>query len=338
MKLTKLAITTLLLIGLLMTGCGQSATEPAASATGASAAAPAAKPHTLTAVKVDAVAADATATFWATAPVLTVETKGAYEGAAAGPAVSVQAVYDTQSIALRFEWADADESIMKHAWTWDGSAFTASGDEDRVQLLWSIDNDPDFASKGCTGACHNMDADQAKWWMGSERADVRYDLWHWKAARTNPVGQSDDQWISVLEDLADMESSRHGDAKESGGYADNLNAAADGPAFMHGSDLKAALILSGEEVALDTSKLAQGDVVPGFVIAPAVGSRGDLTAQGSWQDGKWVVVLMRALDSGHDDDVVFTPPKSYPFGLGVTNNSGGTDHTVAPEVLILEWQ
>lgn len=335
MQLTKWAITTLLLLGLVVAGCGQSATQPAASEAGA---ASAAKPNTLTAVKVDAVAADAAAAFWANAPVLTVPTKGSYEDAAAGPDVRVQAVYDAQAIALRFEWADADESILKHAWTWDGSAFTTSGDEDRVQLLWSIGNNPDFASKGCTVACHNMDADQAKWWMGSESADIRYDLWHWKAARTNPVGQSDDQWISLLEDLADMESSRHGDAKESGGYADNLNEAADGPAFMHGSDLKAALILRGEEVALDTSKLTQGAVVPGYVLAPAVGSRGDLTAKGTWQEGKWVVVIMRSLDTGHDDDVVFTPPKPYPFGLGVTNNGGGTDHTVAPEVLTLEWQ
>lgn len=337
MRVRKFATTGLLLVGLLVAGCSQpAATQPAGSEAGASA--PAAKPNTLTAIQVDTVAADSAAAFWTDAPVLTVETKGAYEGAEAGPAVRVQAAYDAQSIALRFEWADAEASIMKHAWSWDGSTFTAGGDEDRVQLLWSIGNNADFASKGCTGACHNMDADQAKWWMGSESADVRYDLWHWKAARTNPVGQSDDQWISVLEDVADMESSRHGDAKESGGYADNLNADADGPAFMHGTDRKAALLLSGEEVALDTSKLAAGDVVPGFVLAPAVGSRGDLTAKGEWQDGKWVVVLMRALDTGHDDDVVFTPPKAYPFGLGITNNGGGTAHTVAPEVLTLEWQ
>jgi hypothetical protein len=47
---------------------------------------------------------------------------------------------------------------------------------------------------------------------------------------------------------------------------------------------------------------------------------------------------MRPLDTGHDDDVVFTPPKSYPFGLSITDNGGGTDHTNAPDVLTLEWQ
>jgi len=47
---------------------------------------------------------------------------------------------------------------------------------------------------------------------------------------------------------------------------------------------------------------------------------------------------MRALDTGHDDDVVFTPPKPYPLGLSVTNNGGGLEHTNAPDVLTLEWQ
>lgn len=296
------------------------------------------KANTVTAIKVDAVSSDGAAAQWANAPTLTLTTKAAIEGGADGPAVSVQAVYDDQNLAMRFEWADATESLLKNGWRWDGTTFTKSGDEDRVQLLWAIQNNPDFASKGCADACHNMDADQAKWWMGTENADLSYDLWHWKSARTNQVGQSDDQWVGVLEDPTDMESSRHGDAKASGGYADNLNEAGDGPAFMHGTDAAAQFILAGKEVAIDTATLASGAVIPGFVIAPAVGSRGDVAANGVWQDGKWTVVLVRALDTGNDDDVTFTPPKAYPFGLGVTDDGGGTDHTVGLDVLTLEWQ
>lgn len=79
-------------------------------------------------------------------------------------------------------------------------------------------------------------------------------------------------------------------------------------------------------------------MVPGFVIEPAVGSRGDVTASGIHADGKWVVVLVRALDTSNGDDVTFSPPKAYPFGLAVTDDGGGTDHTVVPDVLTLEWQ
>ena len=329
MRWTKLLMTSLCATAL-VAACSQPDAAPAA--------APPAKPNTLTAVKVDGVAADGAAAFWADAPVLTVATKGSLEGAADGPVVNVQAVYDAQNVALRFEWADASASVMKAGWQWDGTQFAKSGEEDRVQLLWAIQNNAEFASKGCTAACHNMDADQSKWWMGTESADLSYDLWHWKAARTNPVSQSDDQWMSVLADLADMESSRYGDAKESGGYMDNVNEAGDAPAFMNGTTAAAQFILSGEEVALDPDTLTAGAVIPGFVIARAVGSRGDITANGVWLEGKWVVVLMRALDTGHEDDITFTPPKTYPFGLGVTDDGGGTDHTVAPEVLTLEWQ
>lgn len=308
-------------------GGGQAAGDAAAS-----------KANTITAIKVDAVSPDSAAAHWADAPTLTVPTKSPLEGVADGPAVSIQAVYDDKSLAMRFEWVDATESLLKNAWKWDGTAFTKSGDEDRVQLLWPIQNIPDFASKGCAAACHNMDADKEKWWMGTESADLRYDLWHWKSARTNQVGQSDDQWVGVLADPANVESSRYGDAKESGGYKDNLNEAGDGPAFMHGKDAAAQFILAGEEVAIDTAALTNGAIIPGFVIAPAVGSRGDVTANGVWQDGKWTVVLVRALDTGHEDDVTFTPPKAYPFGLSVTDDGGGMDHTNAPDVLTLEWQ
>jgi hypothetical protein len=320
---------------LLMAAC---VAAPAAAPSGGAAAAPAAKANTLTAVKVDGVSADAAAAQWANAPLLTLETKTPEKESKAGPAVSVQAVYDDTAVAFRFEWADATESLMKNAWAWDGSKFTKSGDEDRVQLLWPIQNIADFASKGCAAACHNMDADQEKWWMGTDSPDLRYDLWHWKSARTGPVGQSDDQWVSDLADPTNVESPRRGDAKESGGYKDNLNEAKDGPAVMHTTDPAAKFIMAGEEAPVDTAALASGAIIPGFIITPAVGSRGDLTANATWKDGKWTVVIMRALDTAHDDDVVFTPPKLYPFGMAVTDNNGGNNHTIVPDVVTLEWQ
>lgn len=322
---------------LLLAAC---AALPTASSGGnAPAAAPvAANTNTVTAIKIDSVSLDAAASYWADAPVLTVPTVGNSEGKPDGSDVSIQAVYDDQNFAMRFEWADEDESISKNLWTWDGAAFSKSGDEDRIQLLWAIENNPDFAAKGCAAACHNMDPDREKWWMGTDTPDLRYDLWHWKSTRTNLVGQSDDQWVSDLADPADVESPRRGDAKEGGGYKDNLNEAGDGPAFVHPTDPNAPFIPMGEELAIDTSQLANGAVIPGFLLAPAVGSRGDIAANGVWADGKWTVVLMRPLDTGHDDDVIFTPPKAYPFGLSITNNGGGTDHTNAPDVLTLTWQ
>jgi|GEM_PF-564890 len=338
MFVTVVLLTLITLVAACGGGAQPASSQPAADAAQPQAAAPAGQPNTLTAVKVDATVLDAAAAYWADAPVLDVQTKAAKEGNPDGPIVKLQAAYDGESIVIRSEWADPNESLSKAAWTWDGSAFAKTGDEDRIMIAWPIGNNADFASKGCTAACHNLSANEDEWWMGSEDAAVRYDSWHWKSTRTNPVGYSDDQWWSVLTDPADPGSSRPSDAKDSGGYADNVNEDASGPKFMSSKGTKEQFILAGDEVAIDTGALATADIIPGYVLAAAVGSRGDIEANGVWADGKWIVVQRRALNTSHDDDTTFIPPKPMPFGLAVVDNGGGLPHTVGPDVLILEWQ
>jgi hypothetical protein len=292
----------------------------------------------LTATKVDATSLDANADYWADAPVLSVDTKAALEGELDGPTVKMQAAYDDEYVVIRSEWADPNESVMKDAWAWDGTAFTQSGDEDRIMIAWPIGNNAEFANKGCAAACHNTSENQDEWWMGSEDPNIRYDNWHWKAARTNPVGYSDDQWWNVLEDPADPGSSRRGDARDSGGYTDNVNDDETGPLFMSSVGTGETFIYAEDVVDLDTALLAAGDVIPGFSIAKPIGSRGDIEASGVWANGNWVVVQRRLLNTGHDDDVTFAPPRPVPFGLSVVDNGGGLPHTVGPDVLTLEWE
>ena len=337
MKRTLLTVTAILTIAALLAACGGGAAPAAAPAAGEPAAS-AASTSTLTAVKVDATTLDATAPYWATAPVLEVATKAAKEGNPDGPVVKMQAAYDGDYLVIRSEWADATESLGKAAWTWDGAAFTKSGDEDRIMITWPIGNNADFASKGCAAACHNVAENEDEWWMGSEDPAVSYDSWHWKSTRTNPVGYSDDQWWNVLEDPTAFDSSRRSDAKDSGGYTDNVNEAKDGPKFMSAKGAAETFIFAGDEVEIDTTTLAAGDIIPGFVIAMAVGSRGDIEASGVWSDGVWVVVQRRALNTAHDDDTTFVPPKPMPFGMSVVDNGGGLPHTVGPDVLTLEWK
>ncbi len=339
MKQRMFLIAILLFVLTLIAACGgkDEATAPAAGEQ-AQPAAPSSAPNTLTAVKVDATSLDASADYWANAPVLAVDTKAALEGEPDGPTVKMQAAYDGEFLVIRSEWADATASNAKNAWTWDGSVFTKSGDEDRFMLTWPMTNNADFASKGCATACHNDSANKDEWWMGSEDPNVSYDSWHWKAARTNPAGYTDDQRWSTLTDPADPESSRPNDAKDSGGYADNVNDDGSGPLYMSSKGTKEQFIMAGDEVDIDTAALAAGDVIPGYVLAKAVGSRGDIEANGVWQDGTWVLVQRRALNTTHVDDAAFTAPKPVPFGMSVVDNGGGTKHTISPEVLTLEWK
>ena len=329
MKQLYLALVLIVVVGLLLAGC--------AAAPGGSPAAPASQPNALTAVKTSAVSLDTNAEYWSKAPKLAVDTKAAMEGNPDGPTVTLQAAYDDNAIVIRAEWADDTETLLKNAWTWDGSAFVKSGDEDRVMFAWPIGNNAEFASKGCAAACHNTAENYEEWWMGSDDESVRYDNWHWKSARTNAAGYADDQWWNVLADPTNFESSRRNDAKESGGYADNVNDEKSGPRYMSKNGATAQIIMAGEEVDLNLTALSPGDVIPGYVLSKPIGSRGDVEANGVWSDGKWVVVLRRALDTGHEDDAAFTVGKPVPFGVSVVNNGGGVDHATSPEVLTLQW-
>ena len=297
-----------------------------------------AQSNTLTAINVDEATLDSEASFWEDATELVIATEATLEDEPDGPSVHLKAAYDDESIVIRAEWSDETESVLKNSWTYDGSAFSKSGDEDRLMFAFPIENNAEFANKGCTAACHDSADDEADWWMGSEDESLRYDAWQWKAARTNPVGQVDDKWWGTQEDPDDVESSRHGDSKESGGYSNNRNEEEIGPSFMHGSDLGASYILNGEEIPVDTAALETGMVVPGYLVSPAIGSRGDVATKGVWADDKWVVVIKRPLDTGNDDDVVFNPSKPVPFGVSVVDDGGGLEHAVSPDVLILDWE
>jgi hypothetical protein len=293
--------------------------------------------NVLTAVKVDAAALDAAAAFWADALTLEQATKSVFEGEPDGPAVTLQAAYDSEYITIRAQWADPTETILRRAWMWDGSAFTPSEeDQDRIMITWPIGNNAEFSSKGCTAACHNKDDDPEKWWMGSESEEVTYDSWHWKSAQTNPVGYTDDTWWGAKG--ADENSGRKNDELESGGTVNNRTEDESGPTFMSSEGTSAILIIKGKEIAIDTSVLKTGDLIPAYVLERAVGSRGDIETVGTWQDGLWTVVMRRALDTGHDDDAVFIAGKPIPFGLSVVDNGGDAEHEVAEDVLVLEWQ
>lgn len=297
----------------------------------------AAKPNTLTAIHIDEAILDAAVAFWSLAPRLVVSTVGQSEEEANGPDLTLQAIYDDQYIVIRAEWSDPTQSLMKNAWTWDGTQFIKSGNEDRIMFIFPIGINAEFASQGCASACHNQADDEAVWYMGTDGENIQLDQWHWKSARTHPYNQADDKWVGPQVDPADVESAHHGDAKESGGEVQNINEEGTGPLWMHGTDLTASFIFAGEEVPIDTSLLEPGTIIPGYVVTPMVGSRGDVTAIGFWENGRWVVVIMRVLDTGHEDDVAFVPPRPVPFGVSLINDGGGLDHTNAPDVITLEW-
>ena len=56
------------------------------------------------------------------------------------------------------------------------------------------------------------------------------------------------------------------------------------------------------------------------------GSRADVRAKGVWSNGQWTIEFARKLNTGHDDDVAFTPGDIYLFGVACYAMAYDTPH------------
>jgi len=66
-----------------------------------------------------------------------------------------------------------------------------------------------------------------------------------------------------------------------------------------------------------------GSSAPGYISGRPVGSRADVAAVTAYQDGRWIVILRRALQTADRRDVVFTPaqPAGVAFGLSIMDDT-----------------
>ncbi len=291
---------------------------------------------TLTVVKVDTTSMDSAAAVWANAPKIELATKAAEKDKPDGPKVTLQAVHDGKNIVFRAEWPDATQNDVRRSWLYDGKVFKRDQEQDRFALAFPIGNNAEFATKGCGAACHSNDPDKEKWHMGVDKKEQSLDMWHWTAAQSGPVDQADDAMITIQEPIT--ATGRKSDANDGGGNKNNQDKENKAPAFMSSKGLDAKFIFASEEIPLDISKLQPNTRIPAYILAPYKGSRGDVAAKAVWANGKWVLVLSRALDTGHDDDTVLIPSKTIPFAMAVFDNSEDLEHTIVQNVLTLAWQ
>ena len=77
--------------------------------------------------------------------------------------VTTQSLYTDNEIFFLFRWKDANKSVTKAAWQFDGEKWThLKGDEDRISLLFEINRINNFATKGCAVTCHGPAGAPAK--------------------------------------------------------------------------------------------------------------------------------------------------------------------------------
>jgi hypothetical protein len=150
-------------------------------------------------------------------------------------------------------------------------------------------------------------------------------MWHWKGVRTGTIGQVDDQYVDNTKYDKDKapEAGRKSDPNTGGGYKANVSDDKKGPKFGLAGNKPAPpyWIVDAEKEPFDDSKYKAGDEVPGIIVAPFTGDRGDISAKSSWKDGVRTVEMARKRFTTSEFDVQFTDKKEYAFGIAVFDNA-----------------
>ncbi|MBI4013818.1 MAG: hypothetical protein HY359_15990 [Candidatus Rokubacteria bacterium] len=315
---------------------------------------------TLTAVKVSTpptIDGDAKDEGWAKGQPLVVPVK---EGAIGDITVTLKAVYTDTHLYLLAQWPDKTETIEHHPYTFDGQKWTKPEAplEDRFAIQWNI-SVADFERKGCAVLCHTgTKYPDKKPRMHTNAPGEFTDEWHWKAARSNPMGYVDDKYMDSTVKPDDDEASHGADG---GTRVYTGNSFKDGvPSFVwKGAPTappvvakdRAALFLMATEKApygpinpLTGKPWAKGDKVPVATLQEPAGSNADIKASGRWANGAWILEISRALNTGANAvkgekkvDVVFEPGKTYHFGISVFDNAEAIDHSFS-DVLTLVFR
>lgn len=312
----------------------------------------------LTATKIkDSVLIDGKASedYWRTTPALDIKVT---DGSIGDIDVSMKALYDQENIYFLVRWPDTTPSQSKNQWSYDpanqswrtetflnAKKEAVSINEDRFSIMWNIDDSVEgFNTSGCAILCHG---DR----MHTNAPSERIDTWHWKGSRSNPVGYADDKWLDNRQkdgyDHESREAARHGDTYNlqhglpsfGGHYFPNKQTvivsgnAITGPLYWEpdaeGDD---ALSITQEEIARgeavkinDYALVDKGKKIPGYILHPPKGSRGDIRAKGLWENGFWTLEMQRKLQTNNNDDIIFDTTKLYRFGIAVMDNAGGFD-------------
>lgn len=295
--------------------------------------------------------------------------------------LQVQAAYNDTTMFMRYRWPSERPGIFHDVlryqdgkWITEGKQMPGSNPtgmhEDRVAMMLDDGSVPAFSryggyitvGDGLAGLTSEAPKEVTKYlpmtrnrlgqWddMAPEGVlrklrDAGYflDLWHWRAGRSNPVGQADDQHVGT---------GRDGDAGSSS-YATNWDGDLKQPRVMFDvasagyralkwddvtggriSQDQTYALIQGVAVPFDPNAGWQnGDVLPRRILRPGAKSRGDIrvVGQGRWTDGYWDVTLSRALDTGHpEDDKILKDHGSYDVAFAIHRNAtGGRWHYVS---------
>jgi hypothetical protein len=231
--------------------------------------------------------------FWEAAKPVDVVAKGVMpKTRGTSSLVTLRAAHTDTHIYLLVQWTDATKNEAGHkTWVWDGAKNAYVEDTDREDALSiAFEHTGPFTADMLSG-------DEAVW-----------DVWHWKAFRTDPLGFAMDRSHHYFKSQPTMKANKH-TAKD-------------------GSDVW----IARPEDTGDTVEKKQaaptennGARVSQYLHGTPTGSAADVQAKGAWADCRWTLELARKLDTGHADDTKFDPSRGYKLAVGVHNDTGDMD-------------
>jgi hypothetical protein len=243
------------------------------------------QPPTLDGKAVDAV--------WQSAKPVEVVAKGVMpKTRGTSSTVTLRAAHTDTHLYLLVQWTDATRSDSGHkTWVWDAAKNAYIEDADREDALSiAFEHTGPFTADMLSG-------DEAMW-----------DVWHWKAFRTNPQGFAMDRSHRYFKSQPAVKANKH--------------PAKDGSDEWIARPEDAGDTVEKKQAAPTENKGAR---VPQYLPGTPTGSAADVRAKGAWADGKWTLELARKLNTGNKDDTAFDLSRAYKFAVGVHNDTGDMD-------------
>ena len=281
----------------------------------------------LTSKKVKSTPADAVSSQWDKAKESKIVLTGA--GSVEGTLLELKAksVYTKDEIFFRFEWPDKDKSMNKKKWKYTGGKWTTiKGDEDRLGVVWEVNRIDKFATKGCAVLCHNESKNDKDWYYAVNTQREKADLWHWKAVRSNPVGYTEDGYVTTNPSKKPEEGRKRDAGSKTTKAKSNRTKDKLKPAYMQdpakAPSIQGSFLVDEAVEITDYSIFKEGDEILGYMLYETwKGSFADVKTKGAWRNGKWTIVMSRKLNTGYDDDTQFNTRKKYPFAIAVFDNA-----------------
>lgn len=243
--------------------------------------------------------------------------------------LTLKSMYNDTHLFVLARWDDAVQDRRYWPWKkteqdWEHLVSEPTDEtiyyEDKFSLIFPVEQNSAFGRFGCSVYCHTRGESR----YGYKAASSKVDVWHWKATRTDSMGYVDDKyWLG--HDLTAKNIGRFADPKEGNGSVKNNSEDKTRPMMLPVGDeaeFKGALLRSNaveysEEAA---AAIPAGALVPGIVVEPILGDRGDVKCSSLYENGTWTLYLMRALDTGSEYDTAFVPGQRYDFGAAAFNH------------------